>query len=371
MDDPNDTNIKRNQASGAYSTAMGASNKANIDYSAAIGYNNNLYSGSYTGCKYHYTIGTTNTVLPNGDNQDNSLTIGFSNEQNGKGNFIFGSNNLAKYNSNVANCLLVGRENTARNNKKYLFGLKNTSSATSNIEFHYGCGLSGFSTGGVLTLLGNYNFTSPSLTSPRVIVGCGANGANKNAIEINATDLKILNDLQLASDATTVNAITPPQDPNNVTTYDQTLVTKSHLTNTLGNYAKSQVAYLEDWDTASALPLDNTTVVLPTVYGAIPSWAKRAVLTFRWENELITKEIFFDKNEGIHLHLAQRAYSTFPDTIHYRHLRIEWDFTNQTLLVADYWTYDQDMANAGAISNWDYTLSNASPCKILSVVYGE
>ena len=152
---------------------------------------------------------------------------------------------------------------------------------------------------------------------------------------------------------------------------DKTLVTKSHLANNLGNYAKSQVSYMEDWDTASALPLDNTTVSLPSTYGAIPSWAQRAILTFRWENELITKEVFFDKDEGIHLHVVQRAYNTFPDTIHYRHLRIEWDFTNQTLVVADYWTYDQDMANAGAVSNWDYTLTNASACKILSVVYSE
>lgn len=349
----------KNEASGNYSTAHGQKNQALGVRSFVAGYGNEIRGGNSIG------IGNSN-VMSEGVRGNDTFMIGYQNSVRSTAtyctnNTLMGSGNSIKSSANDSQGnVLLGSGNSLESHhyKSTLCGCD----LYAGSNFPITCQFYGIS-----------NNTTASLTSPLVVIGCGDpdNHYRKTAIEINKDTTKICIPLQLASDTTEVNAITPPQDPNNVTADDKTLVTKSHLATNLDNYAKSQVAYIEDWDTAPALPLDNNTVSLPTTYGAIPTWAKRAILTFRWENELITKEIFFDKDEGIHLYVVQRAYSTFPDTIHYRHLRIEWDFTNQTLVVKDYWTYDQDMANAGALSNWGYTLTNASPCKILSVIYSE
>ena len=363
------------------------------------------YTGSTGGEIFNYYGTDSNANTAEGNY---STTVGYNNKNTAPYVFICGSNNqtqgtntnskgglIAGYNNSVegiadASICLGGNNNIYGNNEIFI-GYDNTSkNSISPKSICIGRGLSVDSQNlRQKVVLGTFNAQTASLSSEngklQTIIGGGDSlysGHRHNAMEvytgINGTYSCCAifpEDFALSNYTTTnkayVNAITPPQDPSNMTADDKTLVTKSHLTTNLGDYTKSQVAYLEDWDTASALPLDNTTVSLPTTYGTIPAWAKRAILTFRWENELITKELFFDKDEGIHLYVVQRAYSTFPETIHYRHLRIEWDFTNQTLLVKDYWTYDQDMSNAGAISNWDYTLTNAPTCKILSVIYSE
>ena len=324
------------------------------DYSVVAGYNNTSSASTMNHHCGGIILGNNNWCEPaSGSNM--GICIGHDNSfYQGEGQICIGANNLMKntiktnaivigyYNEGIKNCIVIGQHSPTTPT----LGLNNT-------KFVVSCGTSAFNKKNALEcsvaksdLTGNNN--------PIVYINYNFGLSNANS-----------------TNKAFVDAITEPQDPSNLTQDDKTLVTKSHLANNLGDYVKSKVSYMEDWDTASALPLDNTTVSLPTTYGTIPTWANRAILTFRWENELITKEIFFDKDEGIHLHVVQRAYSTFPETIHYRHLRVEWDFTNQTLGAKDYWTYDQDMANAGAVSNWDYTLTNASPCKILSVVYSE
>lgn len=284
-----------------------------------------------------------------------SFTGGYGNTNKGSATLVFGSMNSAgSWAHSPSDCIVLGSGNTLSSPVKenYMLG----KSLTSNHSY--------------LTVVGSHN-AAPVISQPRVILASGLDQDNKqNAIEMGISCTKILLNLQLANDNTEVNAITPPQDPDNVTADDQTLVTKSFMTSTLGNYIKSQVAYFSDYDSATSIPLDGTSVDF-TTFGTKPDWAQRALVTFRWENELIEKEIHFTRNEGIHLYAVQQAYSTFPDTIDYKHLRLEWDYTNQTLTAAGFWTYSQDMANAGAISGWDRTLTNASTCKILSVVYSE
>ena len=222
-------------------------------------------------------------------------------------------------------------------------------------------------TNGDAFIVGQYNDTN--LPDALFAIGCGTNRDNrKNALSVSNTTFKVLNDLQLNTDNTSVNAITPPQDPDNVTQDDMTLVTVGHIQ---GNYQKSQVAYFSEYDTAISVPVDGTDIDIETSFGLIPNWANRLIITLRWENELFLKEIHFTKNEGVHLYVVQRAYSTFPETIVYKHLRLEWNYTNKTLTAMDYWTYDQDMSNAGALSNWDHTLTNTPICKILSAIYSE
>lgn len=323
------TDANANTASGTYSTASGLKNKALGNYSFVVGKGNSTRDSSQAG--------------------DGTFIAGYNNTD--IRGIALGSNNNPGFTNSSVDRIFIG---------DHLMGVRKHGTWSETFP---------------LVILGKYNRNELNLEGDDVVVviGCGKYGNRKNAMEISNTDVKIINDLQLATDSTAVNAITPPQDPQNVTADDQTLVTKSYLTSqipSLTPYSKSQVAYFEEWDNATIIPVDGSSISL-TTFGTIPTWSNRAIITFRWENELITKEVFFNKNEGIHLHIVQRAYSAFPETIHYRHMRIEWDYTNNTLTAADYWTYDQDMSNSGAVSNWDHTLSNATTCKILSVVFSE
>ena len=306
------------------------------------------------------------------NNGETTLMGGFGNGISGSfasnyGNIVFGGSNSVQSNYNTnsfvtsglfgyGNKILLDRSSTSFTSS-FLIGNNLLFDTSANYDSLTGC-----------VILGKFNKTPTSLLNPCLSVGSGTNGNRKNALEINNTSIKINNNLQLATDTTEVNAITPPQDPNNVTADDKTLATVGYIQ---GIYQKSQVAYFSEYDTAISVPVDGTGIDIETSLGAIPSWANRLILTFRWENELFVKEIHFTKNEGVHLYVVQRAYSTFPETIAYKHLRLEWDYTNKTLTAADYWVYDQDMANAGAIANWDHTLANAPTCKILSAVYSE
>ena len=295
---------------------------------------------------------------------DYSTTIGKRNTTRGNCSFTGGYQNL----SYGEYSLMFGLANSSQDHAARNIVLGHYNTLTGGVQENYmlGSGLS--SNRNYLAIIGSHN-AAPVIVNPRVILAAGHNNSTKrNAIEVGTTSAKILVNLQLAADTTEVNAITPPQDPNNVTTDDQTLVTLGHMN---AGFSKSQVAYFSEYDTALSVPLDTTSIDFTTSFGAPPAWANRAFITFRWENELIQKEIHFTKNEGIHLNIVQRAYSTFPETVVHKHLRLEWDFTAKTLTAADYWTYDQDMSNSGAISNWDHTLTNASACKVLSVVYSQ
>ena len=363
--------------------------KSYVDANSGSGGVGQAYSGSTGGEIFNYYGTDSDANVASGDYSTtigkknltsgiHSFTGGGNNDNASENSFVFGQNNKTiKVNTNRY-CAVIGDRNTFSNSsarENIVFGEGNTLvnsrqmkiigdyNYTPNERYSYG------------VLVGNGNATTPTLVAPVFTVACGSSygSIRKNGMEINSTECKILNNLQLASDSTAVNAITPPQDPQNVTADDQTLVTKSYLTSqipSLTPYSKSQVAYFEEWDNATIIPVDGSSISL-TTFGTIPTWSNRAIITFRLEKELITIEVFFNKNEGIHLHIVQRAYSTYPETIHYRHMRIEWDYTNNTLTAADYWTYDQDMSNSGAVSNWDHTLSNASTCKILSVVFSE
>jgi len=341
------TDSNANEASGDYSTTIGYNNK-NAGTCSFCGGKNNYLDTNYTPS---FIFGDNNGT--SGQRYGNCIVLGHNNKGSGQG----------------AQFYIMGKDNTIN----YPGGIVIANKASAYGGYYFGEGVKAISTQNILQcVIGLYN-AGTTLPNPRFAIGVGTSSERITALEMNKTVCKINNKLQLASDGTEVNAITPPQDPQNVTADDQTLVTKSYLTSqipSLTHYSKSQVAYFEEWDNATIIPVDGSSISL-TTFGTIPTWSNRAIITFRWENELITKEVFFNKNEGIHLHIVQRAYSTFPETINYKHMRIEWDYTNNNLTAADFWTYDQDMSNAGAISNWSHTLSNATTCKILSVVFSE
>ena len=128
-----------------------------------------------------------------------------------------------------------------------------------------------------LLILGKYNERELHLEGNDVVVvvGCGKNTNNKKtALEINNTECKILNNLQLATDSTAVNAITPPQDPDNVTEDEQTLATKAYVnSHTLGITVPRADVLLTGQSTSLVVGQDiNLTTDLSLT---IPSWTKQ------------------------------------------------------------------------------------------------
>ena len=95
-------------------------------------------------------------------------------------------------------------------------------------------------------IVGQYN--DSNLPDVLFAIGCGTDGNNrKNALSVSNTKFKVLNDLQLNADNTSVNAITAPLDPSNPTTDEQTLATKAYV--------------------VSQIPTVPTDLVLATSYG--------------------------------------------------------------------------------------------------------
>lgn len=221
-------------------------------------------------------------------------------------------------------------------------------------------------------------YTAPStlpLNTTKFMVGCGySTTQKKNALECSSGQTTLTGNnnpivyinynFGLSNANTTtkafVNAITPPQDPDNVTQDDQTLVTKSYL------QTFTQYSLINSWDlsTAPVLPLDGTSYTLTN----LPATAKQYLFVFRWGNQVYYNVVTPSDNSIMQLDHNRRAFSTFPEIIEYQQLRVDWDATHQTLTTVDYYFYNQDMANAGAISQWDHTLANAGDCKVLAVL---
>lgn len=180
------TDSNTNVASGTYSTASGYNNKALGNYSFVVGVNNT------TGGEGLYSGGTGTFIA----GHDNSNVRGI----------VLGYNNQPGFTNSGTDRIFIG--DSLRGVRKH-----GTYSETNS-----------------LIILGKLNETELHLEGNDgvVVVGCGKNNNRKTALEINNTECKILNNLQLASDTTHVNAITPPQDPDNVTADDMTLVTKSY-----------------------------------------------------------------------------------------------------------------------------------------------
>lgn len=145
--------------------------------------------------------------------------MGNSNIINKRGGdaIIVGSGN------NTIRNLIIGSDNTSQNTSTYaniIMGMSNFISAGS-YKLYFGYGLvHNFAA----TNYGYFNNSQCQLSGPLVVIGCGTNFNKKNAIEINNTSCKIINNLQLNTDSTEVNAIDTPKNTPASTT-DQTLAT--------------------------------------------------------------------------------------------------------------------------------------------------
>ena len=352
-----DTDSNKNVASGDYSTAKGRKNQALGQYSFVAGYNNKIKGQASVGLGYANDSGNAN-VKANG-----TLLMGYGNSvQNTStycsGNVLLGSNNSMPSNGGDAQYnVIVGRDNSieSRHVGSVLCGngLYTSSSMALNV-----------------CIYGVENKTTTSLTDPIVIIGCGQNNVKKTAIEISNTQCKIRNNLQLEYDDTEVNAITPPQDPNNVTTDDQTLVTKSYVKN-LSDVAKVHGMWADSLPNSVTLPADGSTIAF--AYGGIydepPEWATRVQVTFIWEGEYFTPIISLDRTGGIHLDVKQTDTSMQPDlVIRHAHVRLDYQSAGKTLQILDYWEYSHNITT-NTISNIVTGISNAATVYVYNINY--
>ena len=208
----------RNEASGNYSTAGGFKNKARGDYSVTYGHDNN------TGGDESVTFGHNNI-----NHGINYITCGYNNTVAGAGpgGCVFGSNNNVSFGGYI-----IGNNNSSSG---FVIGANNQNEYSTNVNgILIGYGLSHRNQNGSFMVpsrvisIGRYN-ASTDLSSPIIIFGCGQDSSNpKNALEINNSSCKILNNLQLNTDSTEVNAITPAQS-SPASADDMTLVTKSYV----------------------------------------------------------------------------------------------------------------------------------------------
>lgn len=211
---------------------------AEAAYSTVIGYNNKItfpnsfyYNG--TCC---FVGGHDNYQRSNGAEGEAPSMI-FGRENGAANNPITGSSIvLGNFNKNLntvqpGNGVTIGNSNKLQSNGM-IFGNSCTNETSQGaVKYMIGEGINSYGAWNEKTMgIGLFNKTSQLLSNACLVVGCGtSNTARKNALEINNTQLKITNNLQLASDSTEVNAIVPPADPNNVTADDQTLATKAYV----------------------------------------------------------------------------------------------------------------------------------------------
>lgn len=342
---------------------------ASGNYSTTIGRKNST-SGAQS-----FTGGSNNT-----NKGDNTIMFGSGNQNTTAGDYgvILGHTN----NNNGRNdMIIIGASNTANSNSQYGIILGSANSGICYFGIMLGTNLKSQNYTGVkligdnLTakhgnqmILGRYNAATSSLTDPHIILACGVSeNDKKNALEIDGTEYKILNNLQLATDTTAVNAITPYRDPNNVTADDQTLTTKSYVGAILPAFTLRSEKLLEYTDVSQAptVPTDGTSLDFSPI---IPAWAKHIWVYFKWEGESYTEDIMVDVNNGVHLD-AQQYDTTQPliARLEHDHVRMDYNATNKTLTAIDFWYYDHDI-NTNTISNIDTTLSDCPPIYVMSVI---
>lgn len=219
--------VDANSGSGGVGEAYPGSTGGEI-FNCYEGTDRNEASGAYS-----TTIGSKNVT-----SGMNSFTGGKNNTNASENCFVFGQNNNTRRVNVNQYCMVVGYGNNLPNTsarEAFIFGQSNTIEQSRQMKIIGDNNYVPNDKYSYSVLVGNYNQTTPTLSHPIFTVACGTSSLRKNALEIDNTECKILNNLQLATDSTAVNAITPPQDPQNVTADDQTLVTKSYVDNLIAS----------------------------------------------------------------------------------------------------------------------------------------
>lgn len=217
--------VTRNEATGDYSTAVGCSNKANVANSWVCGDGNSVTLSQGTGTG-NWVLGRNNTITSY--DGANEVIIGKSNTSKGRGNIILGYDNTLTNNSSNNNNVF-GHENSVAGSKgkNYLIGYKNETSSNAELSYLFGEQLKSIAKGQVI--IGRYNDTSISGNGIHLGTGTGTS-YRRTGMKLNYDEIAFYEPL-IFNGSSKVQWTTAPPDPDNLTTDDQTLVTKSYRRN--------------------------------------------------------------------------------------------------------------------------------------------
>ena len=285
-------------ASGDYSTAHGKKNLCTSLYAFAAGYNN----------KVTHTIDYTAIALGGDNKVKGGIALGAHNS-------IAGYGALGTFLNNDGGDFSVG------NRKGLVIGYANNT-----------------------TLL----FPERSKNSPAaLVVGAGEVYQIENAIECYSNHGRANNSLVAfptsisLSNKVIVNAITPPQDPNNVTQDDMTLVTKSYMS----PYLKEQELTAQaDTSFSSASP----TITLPTP----PSWCRLLQITARVGGRQTTVIAHYDPTPGVpHTIFSVDClmWNDNSEVFEHNWCEFEYDNTTNSITWTNYvqWTHNLPLGAPG------------------------
>lgn len=293
---------------------------------------------------------------------------------------LFGWGNVLKdtttHDVRSDNCILLGQENeinktaNASNRVNILIGSENDLNITRNSEHVYRNCVIGYKNvlnassasstkeysqifGNHLTFNGTLNsqviigkYNSSLNATADVIIACGHGSYPLNAIEITTQNTKINNKLQLASDSTAVNAITPALS-NPASTDDMTLVTKSHLGATLPmTHLSGAITGLDE----SSFPLDFT-----SYWTAARATDANMRISLRINGSCYSKSLYNCLAVDGSFECYRSSYDSGTQTTTFSRYRFGWDYANKTLSLVGSMSWE--MTDAGVISNVTHGLT--------------
>ena len=303
------TDSNANEASGTYSTASGYNNKARGNYSFVVGMNNSTGDGGL------YSAGNGTFIAGRDNYRIRGIALGYNN-RNG-------------FTNTGIDRIFIG---------DHLTGVRKHGEWGEASSF---------------LILGKYNEQELHLEGNDgvVVVGCGKDTNNKKtALEISNTECKILNNLQLATDTTKVNAIVPPSDPNNITADDQTLATKAYADAISANLPMKHLTSAITGLSETSFPLDFT-----SYWSAARATDVNMKISIRINGVCYMKYLFNCLAVDGNVDCYRYVYDSVNQiTTFYRYM-FNWDYTNKAFNLVGAMSWQ--MNDSGTISNVSHNVT--------------
>lgn len=338
------TDTNANTAEGEYSTTIGFNNKNNGKYSFVGGHFNTVNDTEAENCLLFGYKNIIKDTTTHNVRSDNCILLGQENEINKTANA-----------SNRVN-ILIGSENDINLNgnsghvyRNCVIGYKNvltTYSSTQTKEYSqmFGNNLTFVGALNSQVIIGKYNNYSSS--SADVIIACGHSSYPHNAIEITPQICKINNKLQLPTDTTEVNAITPALS-NPASADDMTLVTKSHLGASLPmTHLSGAITGIDE----NSFPLDFT-----SYWTAARATDANMRISLRINGSCYSKSLYNCLAVDGSFECYRSSYDSGTQTTTFSRYRFGWDYANKALTLTGSMSWE--MTDAGTISNVTHGLT--------------
>ena len=245
---------------------------------------------------------------------------------------VLGYRNYLNPKGNVGSVFLIGNEvsflpsTTSENGSCAGFGSK---LSPIKDQYMYGC-----------------NNQTPVLSNAHLILASGTQSSSKTAIEASNSQCKIRLPLQLATDTTEVNAITPAlSSPASID--DKTLVTKSHLGATLPMaHLAGAITGLDE----TSFPLDFT-----SYWAAARATDANMRISLRISGSCYTKSLYNCLAVDGSFECYRSSYDSGTQITTFSRYRFGWDYANKVLNLTGSMSWE--LSDSGTISNVTHGLT--------------